>query len=186
MNPIHNAFPIVASAIGKKANIEIKWGKQACTDGNWIELPYFDPQSERLRRLALGKLLHECGHVRFTDFSVPETQPLHEQLFNIFEDGRIERCMMGEYGGAQKLLMEMAHEVFLGDATPTKDEIINEDPTQKLLNFVLYQQRAQLPGQHELQPIAGEYLQEVENTWVMFGAAMAGSNDFFTEDGQST
>ncbi|MFX4226328.1 MAG: VWA domain-containing protein [Porticoccaceae bacterium] len=165
MNPIHNAFPIVASAIGKRANIELVWGQKACTDGTRIELPYFDPQSDRLRRIALGKVLHECGHVRFTDFSLPEGQPLQEKLLNIFEDGRIERCMMREYGGGQKLLQEMAHEVFLGDTKPTAEQMQSETPSAKLLNFVLYQQRSRLPGQEAIQPLAKDYLQLVEDTF---------------------
>lgn len=165
MNPIHNAFPIVASAIGKKADVEIVWGEKASTDGHKIELPYFDPQSDRLRRIALGYTIHECGHVRFSDFEFPETTPLQHRLANCIEDARIERCMMREYGGAANLLKEMNEEVFLGDKRPSDEEIQNKKPSSKLLDFVLLQQRSQLPGQSSLRPVAKSYMQAVEETF---------------------
>jgi uncharacterized protein YegL len=151
--------------IGDSANIELRWGTVAKTDGKTIELPYFDPSNELLKTIGLGFLIHEGGHVRFTDFDcIPvNSQPLDDEIFNRLEDRRIELKMMEIYGGAASILAETARHVFSN--LPDNGEIDKTKPATLLLDYILFRQRCSLPGQEFLETCADEYLDVMRQTF---------------------
>lgn len=63
-----------------------------------------------------GFVDHEVGHVLFTDYSVTTDvdDPFVFDLFNAFEDPRIEECMKKRYRGSEHNLDTLSH-VVLGD-----------------------------------------------------------------------
>ena len=67
---LHQAMPIVASALGRKFGVRVTiGGDDAQTDGRTIQVPALPPDSQ-LIPVAWGYLAHEAAHVRYTDFDV--------------------------------------------------------------------------------------------------------------------
>lgn len=86
-------------------------GNGAYTDGKTIHIPV--PKSDVDFSEVTALLLHEAGHVRFTDFEAGKgnrNQLLH-QLVNALEDPRIEKKISEVYGGAGYLFRKQAEEV---------------------------------------------------------------------------
>ena len=100
---VFNSLPIIAHAIARKCGVRVRCGgAQAYTDGNIVQLP----ESGTVPRNALlGYLVHECAHVRYTDFSIAYSNDLVRWLTNVYEDTRIERKIRKAYLGASRLLM---------------------------------------------------------------------------------
>lgn len=97
------SLPISAKALSDKTGVSIRFEAQACphTDGSGITLPVLREDADIGNRDAfLGYLIHECGHVKFTDFKVlPRSQRLMSAT-NAIEDLRIEDAMCAVYPGA--------------------------------------------------------------------------------------
>lgn len=94
-----------AVILGRKFSARVHvGGEQCCTDGKDVWLPAVGPDVEEDE--VLGLLLHECGHLRFTDFTVWQRrfgcQALRE-IFNALEDVRIEQAMSRVYAGGDML-----------------------------------------------------------------------------------
>ena len=102
---LKNSFALTAAALGNAAGVAIRFGQSPSTDGRTIFLTEDEPQSEAERESLLGDLAHECGHIRFTDFSVISgTKPFEHAIDNALEDVRIEMAMGRLYRGAERLL----------------------------------------------------------------------------------
>lgn len=88
---LQRALPIVGSALGRKLGVRVEVsGNRACTDGECIWLPAFDPKRPEQELLSWGYLSHEAAHVRYTDFSLDyEGSALRRRLTNLLEDIRI-------------------------------------------------------------------------------------------------
>lgn len=86
-------------------------GDSAYTDGKSIHIPV--PKSDVDFSEVTALLLHEAGHVRFTDFEAGKgnTNRLLHTLVNALEDPRIEKKMSEIYGGAAYLFRKEAEEV---------------------------------------------------------------------------
>ncbi|MFD2274222.1 hypothetical protein ACFS07_32990 [Undibacterium arcticum] len=92
------ALPIVAKMLSDRLNVEVKiGGKTACTDGQVIILPTLPLQSKKAEVLAIGYLVHEVGHVRFTNCERYTDDLVLHDLVNILEDIRIEGCMRRQF-----------------------------------------------------------------------------------------
>ena len=130
---LQKALPIVGSALGRKMGVRVEVaGRKACTDGECIWLPAFDPQRPEQEALCWGFLSHEAAHVRYTDFYLDyEGSALRRRLTNLLEDIRIERAISQEYPGAAfslaKVVCQLVSEGRLG--APEKS-----DPPVKVLN----------------------------------------------------
>jgi cobaltochelatase CobT len=94
-----NALPIVAAALGRKYGVQVEiGGREALTNGRQIILPSLPVDDQKAALLAYGYLDQEAGHVRLTDFAdvqleLQTASALEHQLWNIFEDIRIEKRM---------------------------------------------------------------------------------------------
>lgn len=95
-------------------------GVQAYTDGKEIHLPNLLTLTEKEIDFLYGILLHEAGHVKFTDFSTMEkVMPkitTHNQMLlaNAIEDARIENKMMSVYAGAPEIFSDL-YNVYASD-----------------------------------------------------------------------
>ncbi len=103
-----SSLTITAAALGNKFGVPVYvGGKTACTDGQSITLPDVENIATLGRNEILGYLVHECGHVRFTNMKIIGETPLQHQLINAIEDVRIEHEMAKIYGGARALLNDV-------------------------------------------------------------------------------
>lgn len=97
---------IVANALSTKdRRIRVVFGNDACTDGETIMLPGNLPEGEIARESILAFLLHECAHIRWSDFKLLlSAAPSVASLANSIEDSRIEKLLRKEYFGAHYYL----------------------------------------------------------------------------------
>lgn len=105
------SLPYLLGLIASGTGVNIKTNPQAITagtDGNTIYFPPLPYQGGDLAIYAIGFLVHEAGHIRWTDFDCYQTavknSPLLRSLVNILEDVRIERLMNKIYPGAKHWL----------------------------------------------------------------------------------
>ncbi|MEY8212131.1 MAG: hypothetical protein RPT00_07710, partial [Gammaproteobacteria bacterium] len=146
------AIPIVARSIGNKMGVKVIYGhEQPKTNGNVIYLPNLPLDDDKTRILGLGYVVHEAGHVRFTDFGVSSpVSPLHKHIRNIFEDIRMEREIMAFYPGAKKVLCELMEYL-------VEDEyfkIGGNTPAQVISGYLLYTLRSSALKQPAFLPLA--------------------------------
>ena len=100
---VFNSLPIIAHAVARRCGVRVQCGgSQAFTDGNIVVLPEHETVP---RPVLLGYLVHECAHVRYTDFSVTHDNALSRWLTNVYEDARVERKISTDYVGANRLLL---------------------------------------------------------------------------------
>lgn len=105
------SLPIVAGCLGNKLGVKVVLGDVACTDGETIMLPMFIDENVVSREELLGYMVHEAGHIRYTDMTGKYrsgVSPLEAAFINTLEDARIEKLIGLEYAGAPYLL-ECAH-----------------------------------------------------------------------------
>ena len=99
--PLNIAAGILGGKFGVK--VLVKAGECPRTDGNCIILPDISETVSKIE--VLGSLVHECAHVKHTDFSTLEqvdSRLLHN-ILNSLEDARIETLSLKEYPGASYL-----------------------------------------------------------------------------------
>lgn len=154
------AIPIIARSIGKKMKVNVKFGHdQPATDGNTIYLPYLPLDDDKTRILGLGFVVHEAGHIRFTDFKCgPPVSSLHGHIRNIFEDVRMEGEIMSLYPGAKNVLCDFFD--FL-----VEDEYFSLDghtPAQVVSRYMLYSLRSSALGQSAFLPLAKASASDLE------------------------
>ena len=100
---VFNSLPIITHAVARRCGVRVRCGgSQAFTDGNIVQLP---ESSTIPRPVLLGYLVHECAHVRYTDFTVQHENDLIRWLTNVYEDARVERKIRAAYLGASRLLI---------------------------------------------------------------------------------
>lgn len=111
---IFNAMPVVATALCEKYGVRVVvCGHEAYTNGSEIVLPTaldVPVTGEELN----GFLVHECSHVKFTNFSCGFRHKLPQALLNILEDGRIERKMCEAHPGARYYLQKVEKKMLSG------------------------------------------------------------------------
>ena len=133
---LQRAMPIVGSALGRKMGVQVEVsGRRACTDGECIWIPAFDPQRPEQERLAWGYLSHEAAHVRYTDFYLDyDGSALRHRLTNLLEDIRIEKAISQEYPGAAFSLAEVVRQLV---AEGRLSAPLKSDSSVKMLNDAL-------------------------------------------------
>ena len=101
---LQGSFELTAAALGNAAGITIRFGAGPSTDGRTIILPECVGDAPEARESLLGDLAHECGHLRFTDFSAEgRCTAFEHEIDNTLEDVRIELAMGRLYRGAERL-----------------------------------------------------------------------------------
>lgn len=140
------SLTITAAALGSKFGVPVYvGGKNACTDGQSIWLPDVEGIETIGRNEVLGYLVHECGHVRFTDMSVRPRNAIEMKYINALEDVRIEREMSNIYGGARVLLNEV-HEPIIKELA----EKVDKEPLPSCLGLYLCIAGAEIIGNYSV------------------------------------
>lgn len=109
-----------AGILGRKRNAQVLFGGAVpCTDGARVVIPQLPPGTvltQHQAKLFGGYLDHEIGHVRWTTFPPPFASAvdsgkmerteagIKHQLWNIFEDVRMENAQIKEYPGTKEYL----------------------------------------------------------------------------------
>lgn len=146
---IEKALPIVASMYGRRYGVEIfVGGTEAKTNGQFIQLPEI-PEDFPFKEALYGFLAHECAHVRYTTFDGGWPDGIHHDLYNSFEDGRIEKLFVAEYPGAADTL-NLALKMFIQQGY-MQCVSADSEPKDILTAFVLYWVRYVWRGQTVLQ-----------------------------------
>ncbi|WP_413694429.1 hypothetical protein [Psychromonas sp. KJ10-2] len=137
-NLLTNAMPLIAAGLADKLNVKISiGGSEAFTDGLKIQLPNFEIKDEKSKQAILGYLSHEAAHIKYESFKDIDkgvfSEPLLKDLWNIFEDVRIENCLITDYIGCQKWLDETLNQIDMKADT--------KSPINTLFSFVLLYSR---------------------------------------------
>jgi len=154
---IANALPIVAMAIGRKLDVEVRIdGSRARTDGKTIWLPSLPAEGEDLSILAYGWLDHEAAHVRYSDMEAFNrlTKPVEREFTNVFEDIRIENEIVKPYpgirGNLNRLREKMVQEGMIEAAS------MSDHPAKIVQRYLLQRLNVELLGRESLTEIARE------------------------------
>ncbi|MDD5597562.1 MAG: VWA domain-containing protein [Victivallaceae bacterium] len=138
---LNKALPLVASVLGKKYGVQVQiGGDTACTDGSIIRLPTLPLEpDETLAGLLKGYTDHESAHIRETDFDVlkdKDVTPLIKNIWNIFEDWRVENRLAERFPGCRTNLHWLINHEF------TKRMKKPSNPAMQILNYLLLAVRA--------------------------------------------
>ncbi len=148
---LQRALPIVGSALGRKLGVQVEVsGQRACTDGQRILIPAFDPKCSEQEAKVWGFLSHEAAHVRYTDFGLDQSgSPLRHRLTNLLEDIRIEGAISREYPGTAFSLSEVVRQLVAEGrlSAPT----VNDPPVKVLHDGLLMKLRYEILKQNALE-----------------------------------
>ncbi len=138
---LNKALPMVASVLGKKYGVQVEiGGNTACTDGKVIRLPTLPLESDNvLINMVRGFLDHESAHIRETDFDVLQDKdltPLIKNIWNIFEDWRVENALAKRFPGCRTNLQWLIEYEF------TKRMKKPKNPAMQILSYLLLVVRA--------------------------------------------
>ena len=138
---LNKALPLVASVLGKKYGVQVQiGGDTACTDGSIIRLPTLPLETDDvLTGMVRGWIDHESGHVRETDFDVlkdKDVTPLIKNIWNIFEDWRVENKLAERFPGCRTNLCWLIDHEF------TKRIKKPRNPAMQILSYLLLVVRA--------------------------------------------
>ena len=153
---LHNAFPIVAAAIGNRFGVKVSvGGNQAYTDGKSIQLPAYDGDDAEYQDVAWGLLAHEAAHIRYSDFTLRHgNSVLRRRLCNAIEDVRIEYELAKDFPGTRLTIRTVIEKMIAnGDFVASS---ITDHPANILYSFVLKSLRARVLGQSSLRPLVEE------------------------------
>jgi cobalamin biosynthesis protein CobT len=153
---LHNAFPIVAAAIGNRFGIKVSvGGDQAYTDGKSIQLPAYEGDDPDYQDVAWGVLAHEAAHIRYSDFSLRYgNSVLRRRLCNAIEDVRIEHELAKDFPGTRLTIRTVIEKMIVkGDFVASN---IGDHPANILYSFVLKNLRARVLGQTALLPLVAQ------------------------------
>jgi len=150
---LHNAFPIVAAAIGNRFGVKVSvGGDKAETDGQTIWLPAYEGDDADYQDYAWGLLAHEAAHIRYSDFTLRFGHSvLRRRLCGAIEDVRIEHELAKDFPGTRLTIHTVIEKMIAkGDFVASS---INDHPANILYSFVLKYLRAKVLGQSALQPL---------------------------------
>lgn len=129
----------------KKVEVEFSFSGRNYTDGEKIHLSFFEEEvgtSFKSKLINLeAKMIHECAHINYTAFKSindrvrrQKNPNLYHTIFNITEDGRIERIMSESIVGANKKLRFLNIFLFRKGLI----EEVSESPMERLMTNMLY------------------------------------------------
>lgn len=151
------SLPIIAKALGRNMGVKVKLDAgHPRTDGKVIYLPSLPLNDPGVEALGLGYIIHEAGHIRYSDFSIDygELAPLERKFAGVMEDIRMERCVMRDYPGAPKRLAELVEKlVQKGFFQPVNDFA---PPVAVLVSYMLFKLRAHVLNQPALEAYAND------------------------------
>ncbi len=150
---LHNAFPIVAAAIGNRFGVKVSvGGDQAYTDGKSIQLPAYEGDDPDYQDYAWGLLAHEAAHIRYSDFTLRYgNSVLRRRLCNAIEDVRIEHELSKDFPGTRLTIRTVIEKMIAKSDFVAASE--SDHPANILYGFVLKSLRARVLGQTALLPL---------------------------------
>ena len=107
---LRNSLPAVCSAIAGRKGVKIVWNGPPRTEGSTIwSNPLPIDADEETRKMVIGDIDHECGHIRHSDFGYLNTKRgkmtlLQHSIWNALEDTFVERRMGDDYVGCRQTL----------------------------------------------------------------------------------
>lgn len=145
------SLPIIAKALGRNMGVKVVLDAgHPRTNGEVIYLPSLPLNDPGVEALGLGYIIHEAGHIRYSDFTLDfkGLSPLEKKLCGVFEDIRMERCVIRDYPGAPKRLSALVEKlVQKGFFKPINQFHV---PVQVLVAFLLFKLRAYVLDQPAL------------------------------------
>ncbi|WKJ92177.1 nitric oxide reductase activation protein [Methylomonas montana] len=150
---LHNAFPIVAAAIGNRFGVKVSvGGDKAETDGQTIWLPAYEGDDADFQDYAWGLLAHEAAHIRYSDFTLRFGHSvLRRRLCGAIEDVRIEHELAKDFPGTRLTIRTVIEKMIVKRDFVASS--IDDHPANILYSFVLKSLRAKVLGQSALQPL---------------------------------
>jgi len=136
--PTGRVLPILAAFMGRRHNVDVRVGRgytpAADVENGVIFLPALDPTDELSNIMINGYIDHESAHIRWTTpgamRKASSISPLHGNMYNIFEDIRIEKMLGQALPGCKENLNKLV------EALLKRQEIGQEDLTDPLSVFV--------------------------------------------------
>lgn len=158
MNSLIQALPMIAKALGRNMGVKVEVDAgRARTDGNTIYLPALPINDDGVEILGLGLLIHEAGHIRYSDFSntfntsMAASTAIERLLAGTMEDARMEARVMGDYPGARSRLDALVTKLV---ADSFFEPVSSDNPASVLQGYLLYMLRAKYLGQEALSSYA--------------------------------
>jgi cobalamin biosynthesis protein CobT len=113
-------FNRYAKFISDKFGIEVRFDTlKAQTDGKVIYLPSLAGMSDEEVDFLYCVLLHEVGHIRYTNFAPEAYKTIksqsHFHICNALEDARIENSLMKDFDGAHDIFLKLYNEYAAND-----------------------------------------------------------------------
>lgn len=106
-----STLPAIMTGITKQFGLKLAFGHSPATDGRTVFMPdmpiYLNDQKAITK--VMGDLVHECGHVKHTDFVLTnktKKTDLQMGVFNAVEDVRMEKASMVDMRGARNYLAQ--------------------------------------------------------------------------------
>ncbi len=139
---LYRAFPIVASALGRRFGVTVAvGGDQAFTDGKMIVLPAGAMEEDP--DIVWGYLAHEAGHVRYTDFETfgLVKDQIQWAILNTLEDVRVEKEMAMHYPGTVRTIAKV-----LASMKAKGELVVKKDvsPPAALVAFIFFKLRKEV------------------------------------------
>ena len=122
MKNLKASLPATMAGIASKAGLKLAFG-QPRTDGKtiWVSDIPLNPSIDDYNSVV-SDLIHEVGHILYTEFSVDRSgHTLLPLLTNVFEDVRIEKALEKEFLGAATFLNE-GYKVVMGNGQNRKPD----------------------------------------------------------------
>lgn len=169
---------ILAGLMSQQYRIHIDvGGEEAYTaigkDGQvTIHLPGLETDADNYIDYLRGYIDHEVGHVRYTKHDLlsevfrsskgGHLPTMTKNIWNIFEDTYVERCMTEDYLGCGRNLRQLQRLVFKKDAEPPSLDNTNQAlaVAARICNYILYEHRARAFS--ELAPYVARHAEALE------------------------
>lgn len=170
---------ILAGLMSQQYRIHIEvGGEEAYTaidkDGQvTIHLPGLETDADNYIDYLRGYIDHEVGHVRYTKHDLlsevfrsskgeRHLPTMTKNIWNIFEDTYVERCMAEDYLGCGRNLRQLQRLVFKKDAEPPSLDNTNQAlaVAARICNYILYEHRARAFS--ELAPYVAHHAEALE------------------------
>ena len=105
-------FNKYAKFISQHFEVEVQFDSNKCeTDKKVIKIPALETLSEKEINVLYALLLHEAGHIKYSDFSPEAFAKIPTENFallaNALEDARIENNLIKDFGGGQEVLSRL-------------------------------------------------------------------------------
>ena len=180
---------ILAGLMSQQYRIHIEvGGEEAYTaigkDGQvTIHLPGLETDADNYIDYLRGYIDHEVGHVRYTKHDLlsevfrsskgGQLPTMTKNIWNIFEDTYVERCMAEDYIGCGRNLRQLQRLVFKKDAEPPSLTNTNQAlaVAARICNYILYEHRARAFS--ELAPYVARHADALEEVCPGMAAKLA-------------